>query len=51
MMRGVYWMQGKCVSCLVTVERAYDEHELEFTEACSCGAAAATIKRVRVVEV
>jgi hypothetical protein len=50
MMRGVYWMQGKCVSCLVTVERAYSEEELEFTEACSCGAAADTIKRVRVVE-
>ena len=51
MMRGVYWMQGKCVECLVTVERAYSEDELRFAEACSCGAAADTIKRVRVVEV
>jgi hypothetical protein len=46
----VYWMHGKCVSCLVIVERSYSEQELEFTDACSCGAAADTIKRVRVVE-
>lgn len=49
-MSKIYWMHGKCVSCLVIVERAYSESELEFTEPCSCGAAADTIKRVRVVE-
>ena len=49
-MSGIYWMHGKCVSCLVIVERAYSEQELEFTDACSCGAAADTIKRVKVIE-
>jgi hypothetical protein len=50
-MNNIYWMNGKCVSCLVIVERAYSEEELGFTDACSCGAAADTIKRVRVVEI
>ena len=49
-MNGIYWTHGKCVSCLVIVERAYSEQELEFTDACSCGAAADTIKRVKVIE-
>ena len=49
-MNGIYWMHGKCVSCLVIVERAYSEQELEFTDACSCGAATDTIKRVKVIE-
>lgn len=49
-MSAVYWMHGKCVSCLVIEERAYSESDLEFLEACNCGAAADTIKRVRVIE-
>lgn len=49
-MSAVYWMHGKCVSCLVILERAYDESELEFSQACECGAPADTIKRVRVIE-
>jgi hypothetical protein len=49
-MSAVYWMHGKCVSCLVIVERAYSESELEFSQACDCGAPADTIKRVRVIE-
>jgi hypothetical protein len=47
---GVYWMHGKCVSCLVIEERAYSESELEFSQACNCGAPAGTIKRVKVIE-
>jgi hypothetical protein len=46
----VYWIHGKCVSCLVILERAYSESELEFSQACECGAPADTIKRVRVIE-
>jgi hypothetical protein len=49
-MSKIYWIHGKCVSCLVIEERAYSESELEFSQACSCGAAADTIKRVRVIE-
>jgi hypothetical protein len=49
-MSAVYWTHGKCVSCLVIEERAYSEQALDFIEPCSCGAAADTIKRVRVVE-
>ena len=49
-MSKIYWMHGKCVSCLIIEERAYSEQELEFTDACSCGAAADTIKRVKVIE-
>jgi hypothetical protein len=49
-MSGIYWMHGKCVSCLVIIERAYSEQDLEFSQACECGAPADTIKRVRVVE-
>jgi hypothetical protein len=49
-MSAVYWVYGKCVECLVIIERAYSEIDLEFTEACNCGAPADTITRVRVVE-
>jgi hypothetical protein len=49
-MSKIYWMHGKCVSCLVIEERAYSEENLQFLDDCSCGAIANTIKRVRVIE-
>jgi hypothetical protein len=42
---------GKCVDCLVIVERAYCLDDAEFMHLCSCGAAADTIKLVNVREI
>lgn len=47
----VRYYYGKCVNCLVIVERAYSDDEFTFTENCSCGAAGDTIKRVEVREI
>lgn len=42
---------GKCVECLVIIERAYCLDDVEFMHSCNCGAAAETIKLVRVEEI
>jgi hypothetical protein len=42
---------GKCVDCLVIIERAYCLDDAEFMHTCSCGAAADTIKLVSVREI
>ena len=45
------YVYGKCVECLVIIERAYCIDDAEFMQSCSCGAAASTIKHVIVEEI